>query len=66
MGWNDHVEHHETECLDCGEVDTWEYWADAGRERYVGPVGEVFGVDAERSGKCPHFGSIRGQITDDD
>jgi hypothetical protein len=26
MGWNDHVEFLETECLDCGATAEWEYW----------------------------------------
>lgn len=66
MGWNDHVEVFETECLDCGAVDDWEYWDEVGRERYVGPVGELLGQDATKSGKCPHCGSSRGKIIDDD
>ena len=37
MGWNDHVEFIETECLDCGVTDTWEYWDAVGKvERRAG------------------------------
>jgi hypothetical protein len=62
MGWNDHVEFIETRCLDCGEVDDWEYWDEIGRLRYVGRIGEMLNVNATRSGKCPHCGSTRGEI----
>ena len=62
MGWNDHVDFIETECLTCGEVSEWEYWDAVGRQRYVGAIGEFLGVDAEKSGKCPHCGSTDGQV----
>jgi hypothetical protein len=65
MGWNDHVEFIETQCLDCGEVDDWEYWDCVGRERYVGAVGKLLNVDATRSGKCPHCRSSRGQVVEE-
>jgi len=63
MGWNDHVEYVEMECLECGETDDWEFWDAIGRERYVGGVGALVGQDATKSGKCPHCGSTRGQFT---
>jgi hypothetical protein len=66
MGWNDHVESHETECLSCGEVSDWEYWDRVGQQRYVGRIGEILGVDADRSGKCPNCGSTNGRIVDED
>jgi hypothetical protein len=40
MGWNDHVEYFETECLDCGEISNWEYWDEVGKQRYVGGIAE--------------------------
>jgi NAD-dependent SIR2 family protein deacetylase len=64
MGWNDHVEFYETECLKCGEVYEWEYWDDVAKQRYVGRVGELLNVDANKSGKCPHCGSTDGHIVD--
>lgn len=66
MGWNDHMEVRETECLDCGVTDDWEYWDATGQARYVGRIGEMLGVDATRSGKCPHCGSTNGQIAEDE
>jgi hypothetical protein len=62
MGWNDHVDFCETECLQCGVTSEWEYWDEVGRERYVGAIGEFLGVDATRSGKCPHCGSTEEAI----
>jgi hypothetical protein len=62
MGWNDHVEFIWTECQDCGETDDWEYWGATGRQRYVGAIGAMLGVNAERSGKCPHCGSTNGTL----
>jgi hypothetical protein len=66
MGWNDHVDFSETECLDCGAISTWEYWDSVARQRYVGRIGEMLGVDANRSDKCPHCGSTNGRIVEDD
>ena len=66
MGWNDHVEFIETECLDCGVTDTWEYWDAVGKARYVGQIGQLLNVDAGRSGKCPNCGSVRGRPVDED
>jgi hypothetical protein len=66
MGWNDHVEFIETECLDCGIVDTWEFWSDVAKTRYVGPIGELLNVDVSKSNKCPHCGSTRGRPFDND
>ena len=64
MGWNDHVSFEDTECLDCGEIDTWEYWDDVGKQRYLGAIGQLLNVDANKSGKCPACGSTRGRIVD--
>jgi hypothetical protein len=66
MGWNDHVEFIETECLTCGITDTWEYWSDVGKARYVGEIAKMLNVDPGRSGKCPHCGSVKGREVDDD
>jgi Zn finger protein HypA/HybF involved in hydrogenase expression len=66
MGWNDHVESLETECLTCGAVDDWDYWDAVGQQRYVGAIGELVGQDASKSGKCPHCGSASGRIVEDD
>ena len=66
MGWNDHVAYVETECQECGEVDTWEYWDDVGKERYVGSIGALVNQDATKSGKCPNCGSSKGRIIEDD
>ena len=66
MGWNDHVEYRETQCLKCGVVDDWEYWDVVGRQRYVGAIGEMVGQDATKSGKCPHCGASEGDILADD
>ncbi len=66
MGWNDHVEFIETECLDCGEIDTWEYWDDVAKQRYVGAIGEMIGRDVNKSGHCPHCGSPKGELVDDE
>jgi hypothetical protein len=66
MGWNDHVEQVETECLDCGEVDAWWMWDEVGKQRYVGKVGEMLGVDATKGNRCPHCGSTRGAVIEDE
>lgn len=66
MGWNDHVESLETECLDCGEIDDWEYWDEVGRARYSGTIGKKLGVDANRHGKCPNCGSTNGKIIENE
>ena len=68
MGWNDHVDFIETECLECGEVDTWEHWNEVAMARYGGEnaaLGEMLGHDFRNSGKCPHCGSAKGEpVTD--
>jgi hypothetical protein len=64
MGWNDHVEFIETECLACGVIDTWEYWDAVGKARYVGQIGQMLNVDPHKSGKCPACGSARGRQVD--
>jgi Zn finger protein HypA/HybF involved in hydrogenase expression len=66
MGWNDHMQVCETECLDCGEVDVWEYWDDVGVDRYSGSIGQKLNVDPSKSGRCPHCGSTRGKIVEGD
>lgn len=66
MGWNDHVEFLQTRCLQCEEVDDWEYWDEVGQARYVGRIGEIVGQDATKSGRCPHCGSTKGEIIDED
>ncbi len=66
MGWNDHVQVIETECLDCGQIDDWEYWDEVGRERYIGSVGALVGQDATKSHKCPHCGSTNGKVIDEE
>jgi len=68
MGWNDHVDMVETECQECGVVDTWEYWDEVALGRYGGEnssLGEYLGHDATRSGRCPHCGSSRGEMVDE-
>ena len=67
MGWNDHVEFIEVRCKQCGTISDWEFWDEIGRERYVGKIGQMLGVDATRSGKCPQCGSSEGeQIEEED
>jgi Zn finger protein HypA/HybF involved in hydrogenase expression len=61
MGWNDHVEYFEVECLDCGVTDTWEYWDDVAKARYVGEIAKMVNVDTSTDAKCPHCGSINGR-----
>lgn len=65
MGWNDHVSFAETECLECGAVDTWEYWDATAIARYSGDLGTALGHDASRSGKCPHCGSTKGELQEE-
>jgi hypothetical protein len=69
MGWNDHVEFVETECLDCGKVDTWEFWSDVALERYGGEnkhIGEYLGHSDKKANRCPHCGSTNGQPSSED
>ena len=66
MGWNDHVEFYQTECLECGEIDIWEYCDSTGRQRYVGRIGEFLNVDAGRSGKCQSCGSTNGCVLNEE
>jgi hypothetical protein len=66
MGWNDHVDFYETECLSCGEVDTWEYWDGVAKVRYSGELGEMLGHDVRNSGRCPHCGATEGAIVEED
>jgi hypothetical protein len=69
MGWNDHVSFVQTQCLDCGAVDTWEFWDDVAKSRYGGKnklLGKFLGHDDDKSGKCPLCGSTRGKAFDDD
>ena len=66
MGWNDHVEFREMECAKCGAVSDWEFWDDVGKQRYIGNIGVLLGVDAGKHGKCPDCGSTQGTPTNDD
>jgi hypothetical protein len=66
MGANDHVCYEETECLNCGAVDDWEYWDEVGKQRYTGALGAMLGRHPENSGKCPECGSTCGRIVSDD
>lgn len=61
MGWNDHVESIEIECLDCGEVGIWEYWDDVAKARYGGELGRKLGHNINNSDRCPNCGSIKGK-----
>ena len=67
MGWNDHVEFIETECLECGETDTWEMWNEVALFRYSkkGPLA-FLGHDDSRANRCPHCGSTNGKVIDPD
>jgi hypothetical protein len=65
MGWNDHVEFAQMQCLTCGEVDTWEFWDIVAKARYGGELGRKLGHDIKDSGRCPHCGSTRGRETED-
>ena len=66
MGWNDHVEFVETQCLDCGVVSVWEFWDDTAKARYVGRIGEMLGHDVNKSGRCPDCGSTKGRPEEDE
>ena len=66
MGWNDHVGFQEMECLDCGRIDTWEFWDDVAKERYSDGLDEFLGHDHRKSDRCPHCGSTNGQAVDGD
>ena len=60
MGWNDHVDFREMECLDCGIVDVWEFWDDVAKERYSDGLDKALGHDHQKADRCPHCGSING------
>ena len=66
MGWNDHIEFIETECMACGETDTWQYWNKVALARYGGPLGVKLGLDASKDGRCPYCGSTDGKQVDPD
>jgi len=66
MGWNDHVDFIETECLQCGVVAVWEHWNEIAKARYGGELGRKLGHDVANSGKCPHCGSIEGEVVEED
>jgi ribosomal protein S27AE len=66
MGWNDHVDFVQTECMDCGEIDVWEHWNEVALARYGGSLGIELGHDVRRNNRCPHCGSENGEPTDDD
>ena len=65
MGWNDHVDMVETECLNCGHVAVWEIWNDTAKVRYGGDLGRKLSHDIRKSGCCPECGSTRGKEVDD-
>ena len=66
MGWNDHVEFVEMECLRCGREDTWEFWDSVGIARYSGDIGQMLNVHTDRHNKCPHCGGSEGREVGDD
>jgi ribosomal protein S27AE len=66
MGWNDHVDYVETECLRCGVIQPWEYWSEVGQQRYVGKIGEMVGVDATKHNTCPKCGWKKGRMVEED
>jgi len=66
MGWNDHVELIEMECLECGEVDLWENWGEVAKARYGGDLGKKLGHDIANSDRCPNCGSTKGKSVEDD
>lgn len=69
MGWNDHVEFIDMQCLECGEVGIWECWNEVAKARYGGELGRKLGHDASKSDRCPDCGSTRGKAvveTDDE
>jgi hypothetical protein len=68
MGWNDHVDHIQMQCNECGQVDMWEFWDDVAKARYGGEnkkLGEFLGHDDNKSGRCPYCGSTDGDEVDD-
>lgn len=57
------------ECLECGQVDTWEVWNDVAHARYGGQnkqLGDYLGIDEANSDRCPHCGSTNGTPVDGD
>lgn len=66
MGWNDHVDMVQMECLDCGAIDTWEMWSSTAIERYGGDLGKKLGHDVNNHNCCPYCGSSRGKAVDDE
>lgn len=69
MGWNVHVEFRETECLDCGEVETWEYWGETALARYGGEnkdLGKFLGHDEKKHNRCPSCGSTNGKFVEEE
>lgn len=66
MGWNDHVELVEMECLDCGEVEFGECWDDTAKARYGGRLGKMLNHDVDKSDRCPVCGSTKGKPVEDE
>jgi hypothetical protein len=66
VGWNDHVEMVEMQCLDCGAVATWECWNEVAKARYGGALGQKLGHDIRKSDCCPDCGSSKGRPVPED
>lgn len=64
MGWHKHVDFVEMQCLECSEVDTWEFWDDVAMARYGGDLGEKLGHNVGKANRCPNCGSTRGEQCD--
>jgi len=65
-GWKDDVEYLLIECEECGLIEDWTYWDEVGKARYIGDVGKLVGQDASKPPHCPHCGSTKGHIVEDD
>lgn len=66
MGWNDHVDFREMQCLKCGIISTWEFWDDVAKARYGGGLDKKLGHDVNKSDCCPECGSTEGEPADDE
>jgi hypothetical protein len=66
MGWNDHVDFVEMECLDCGQIDVWECWDEVAKVRYGGELGKMLNHDIANSDRCPHCGSTRARLAEEE
>lgn len=65
MGWNDHVDHVQMQCKQCGMVDVWEFWDDTAKARYGGDLGKKLGHDVAENGRCPYCGCTEGFEVDE-